>query len=231
MPRLFSTPLKPAGWLLIPFACVVSALASTDPSIPTGYVHAHRLLHVAYPELFARAVAVALTMDERGEITLRVEDARNPLLYPPGAPRTRLLDVRVAFDADDRLAHFAGAGPLTRENDNQSLRKAMANPAWQDQQGRLWLSAAGAEHGPDRPPDVERALDPNRWRPFLGRDLWPAGMRFQWRDEAQPRAGGPAPPKPGWVIDVTGRGPDGRAAGYRVLFEPFSGRIVEIVTR
>jgi hypothetical protein len=206
-------------------AQAAATVVSTAP-LSAGTLAIQRLLQTAYPELRSRALWTDL---ERigPDLLLRLEDAR-PLVQGKLPHPAALIDARARVDSTGRILQYQALGTFVEGPKNLLLAEDLeAHPDWTQAQMRARLQQLAAQYGPDRAPDLTRALDATRWTAFLGSNFTAGAATFQWRDATATATA----PRAGWVTDVSAAPTVGVTASYRVRFEPIGGRLVEIMAR
>ncbi len=88
----------------------------------------------------------------------------------------------------------------------------------------MW--ARGAAHGPAQGLTVADHIDHVRWTALLHTPVAVQPLGFQWTDARH--VDPDASVKPGWVVVIGSAKAGAQAERVRVLFEPFTGRVIEI---
>lgn len=185
---------------------------------------AQDVLLAAYPDLAEDRPT--LTLQEQGN-TVRLV-AHRGYDKVPATMDTRppvLVSAAVSFDDDNEWQSFDASGPLVRSEDSEALRQRLATrPFTSSTESAAWLAARHAAFGPNRAPELERHVKLSALRAVLPGELHLQPGPFQWVEPD-----GTTEIVPGWTAVLTTRGNGGRSTTYRIVLEPFSGRIVRIV--
>jgi hypothetical protein len=190
--------------------------------------HAQRFISSAYPELSNKPLAITLEKSA-AESAIRVAEARSLAQMLSSVVPEVLLEGKLTLSSNGRVTNFAGAGAATELVKNTALRQEMTSKeGWTDSQLKRLLTSS-ARFGPDRFLEIHQRINLDRWTSVLGQAVVMREVRFQWRESLPRRGGRQMASKPGWLVRASAIASDGRAVTYRLLFEPFSGNLIEIV--
>lgn len=230
MNLVLSTRLRAcAGSLLFLLLLSPSVRAQREPQGRTPPAHvlaAQAFLLLAYPDLVNRPIT--MTMQPQGSgLVVSVEDADDPLQRPRGAVPSPVVVAAMEFTASGQLRSFAASGALVNDVANRALRdQLLEHPEWTEAQAASWLRANGAAAVQSAPDDVTRLTSP-RWQAFLGTNVQTGASAFAARESSSQGQPPVWRPRPGWEVQVSATASAG-AASYRLVFEPFGGRLVAV---
>jgi hypothetical protein len=142
--------------------------------------------------------------------------------------REPLLTAAFQFTASGELDTYAATGVLLDRLRNEALVKTLADhPDWTDTDADAALQKMGGRPSTGVAPTSP--LDASKLERFLGRDAATAGSsRLQWRPSKTGAATERFAAVPGWTTEVTAKRRDGESVSYRLVFEPFAGRLVMV---
>jgi len=185
---------------------------------------AHDVLFAAYRDL--AETRPSLKIDEQGDtVRLVVQSGADVLPLQPLARPDVVVSVAVAFDADGEWRAFDATGPFVKSDDYDALRQRITKQPFRSAaESRAWLADRRAAFGPDRAPVLEGRLDVVALSRVLKGEVSMQPGSFQWVEpDADARV------TPGWTAILTRTKGVGPAVSFRVVFEPFSGRVVRMV--
>jgi hypothetical protein len=210
-----------------------SPVATPPPidGVPSDLIAAQQLLHAAYPDL----VGAMSVRTVPGQVLVRVDESGSPLLSSPRSSAEPLLTAVVSFDEAGLLAQFSADGRFVHAADSAALDAAVrAHAPWTASDALRWVLTRGAR------PAAEvraRARLTGAWQRWLGTITTSPDAEWQLPrtaalTDAQAHASTVAPAvaahtlrdRAGWVTQVVAGGHT-----YRVTFEPFEGRLIQVV--
>ena len=196
--------------------------------VPTEVTAATDFLLLAYPDLATRSVVV--TVNRTGSsVAVSVSDAPSPGGAKPGVQEP-LVNASFEFSARGELQTFAAQGVLLDRMRNEALTRTLAeHPTWTDSDAEAAMLALGGRPSTDTPPMTR--IDAAKLGPFVGVGPEQANAsKLQWRADREDKANQPFAATPGWTAEVSATSREGKREIYRLVFEPFGGRLV-LVTR
>jgi hypothetical protein len=204
----------------------VSLVAQGRSPVPTEVLAASDFLLLAYPDLMSRPVNVAFNVTGR-TVAVTVTDAPVPGDSKP-AVQEPLLNASVAFAASGELETYAATGVLVDRTRNEALVKALAeHPEWADSDADAALQAMGGRPSTGAAPSAP--LDAAKLRRFVGNDAEKVGdAQLRWRPSKNGGTSERFAAVPGWTTEVRATKRDGVQTTYRLVFEPFGGRLVMV---
>lgn len=207
-------------WLGVP------AAADQVPGVSARVRAAQDVLFAAYPDLADTRPSLAI--DELGDTVRLVVQTGADVLPVQPRPHSRphvSVSVAVAFDADGEWRSFDATGPLVKSDDYDALRQRVTKQPFRSAaESRAWLAERRAAFGPDRAPVLDGRLDVVTLGRVLKGEVSMQPGTFQWVEpDTDARV------MPGWTAIVTKTKGAGPAVSFRVVFEPFSGRVVRMV--
>jgi hypothetical protein len=142
--------------------------------------------------------------------------------------REPLLTAAFRFTASGELETYAATGVLVDRVRNEALVKTLAaHPDWTETDADAALKAMGGRPSTGAAPASPIAA--SKLERFLGRDVATSGSsRLQWRPSKTGAATERFAAVPGWTTEVTAKRRDGQPVSYRLVFEPFAGRLVMV---
>jgi hypothetical protein len=216
-----------AGLLSLVVAVPLSAQTVGRGAVPAEVTAATDFLLLVYPDLATRPVTVTFNPSGR-TVAVSVADAPGPG-EAPSAGREPLLTAGFEFAESGELQSFAATGVLLERTRNETLARTLAeHPAWTDTDAEAALLALGGRPSTAVPPMSQ--IEPAKLAPFVGASPAPSKTsQLRWRPSTDV-ADQPFAATPGWTAEVAATTRDGKRATYRLVFEPFGGRLV-LVTR
>jgi hypothetical protein len=193
--------------------------------VPAEVSAAMEFVLLAYPDLMTRPVNVTVNVAGR-TVAVTVSDAPTSA---SATPREPLLQAAVTWAEGGELETYAATGVLVERTRNEALVKTLAeHPDWTDSDADAALQAMGGRPStgaaPTSPMDDASKLDR-----FVGSDARKVGdSTLRWRPSKNGGASERFAAVPGWTTEVTARKRDGTAVAYRLVFEPFGGRLVMV---
>lgn len=234
-----------------------AARSATTASLSSQEVlsRAQSLLLASYPELASRPLSVTMRAVGRRAILRWTPTTPEPLERRAEKSEEVLLSAIVDFDDDGLLERLIVDGQLAESARSRELfAKAIAEPEWSLANVESWLASHGGRA--KEAVRLKARPDPERWQQALGSQLSIADSEFRMkrRPSAGPSAAAsPSPngrmtregpsgnppvtnqplpdtlPEPGWFAEVRATSRKGRPIQYLFRFEPFDGRLVEVV--
>jgi hypothetical protein len=181
---------------------------------------------LAYPDLMQRPVTMAFNVTGR-TVGVMVNDAPAPG-ESAAIVREPLLTAAFRFTASGELETYAATGVLVDRVRNEALVKTLAeHPDWTETDADAALQAMGGRPSTGAAP--ASPVDAFTLERFIGRDAAPVeAARLRWRPSKAGVASEGFAAVPGWTTEVTAKRRDGQPVSYRLVFEPFAGRLVMV---
>lgn len=212
----------------------------------TVLTSARHFLDAAYPELFQKGFFLQMTIlqpiDESWRNIRKIQfliDRYDPLsermLNPPFDPKTGrrlsppknvVCQGQIWFTTDGHLDQFAIADcPVDHGKDNRAIRALVqSHPEWSSAQAFDALNRAGAQYGPANKDALVKAIDLKKYEPFLGQFSVESA---EFEGLSEPHEGSFAFLH--WSVKLEIHLPDGKHDEYSFLFEPFSGKLTQVI--
>jgi hypothetical protein len=193
--------------------------------VPIEVAAAADFVLLAYPDLTSRPVNVAFNVAGR-VVAVTVTDAPSSADANGGA-REPLLNAAVGFAASGELESYAATGVLVDRTRNEALVKTLAeHPDWADSDADAALQAMGGRPSTGAAPSSP--IDAPKLERFIGSSPTVGDATLRWRPSKTGGTSERFAAVPGWTTEVTATRRDGARLTYRLVFEPFGGRLVMV---
>jgi len=152
-------------------------------------------------------------------------DAKTGKRFPVPENRTLLQGTAYFPEGDTRLkdVSFVGEAAKTPENDSMH-RLVQSHPEWSDAEANQALKQAGARYGTEDKQEFLKRLPLKQLEPVLGK-LTLVSANFHVFNNPE-HLGDPSLE---WWVNVSVLLPDGTRGSYALFFEPFEGKLIEIL--
>lgn len=227
--RATTRPLAPTVLVFALASLLVSPSASTRPLRSDAVAQARALANAMYPSLAGQDLRAQVLADLYYDTDPQPLNEFRYVIMPGTDARARdLLGVYVTLvDDDGRIGSCTVAGDYVNTTRFFDLWPTLeAHPEWSEAQDSEALRTAGAEFGPwNREGFLAQTLPRLRaLGPHWGRlTTWTAAFEMRYREGEQPQ------PVMKWRMEVALNSPRGTRR-YRLLFEPFEGKLVHLRT-
>jgi hypothetical protein len=236
-----------AAAILLATLCFSICNAQVSNYQPTVLTNAQAFLQVSYPELFGRGLNLNLRTTQPIDNTWRqIYDINfdvflyNPqsekMLNPPFDPKTGqqlpppentvLLKGDILFNRKGQLNQFSvGDCTLAHYKENVAIQKLVeSHPEWSEAQAFSALEKAGARFGPKSKEELLQTIHLDKYKQFLGNF---AIKTVEFVGLEQSHEGSFA--HLWWSVRLDAESPSGTHSSYTLIFEPFGGKLTQIL--
>lgn len=204
----------------------VTATRAVRGGVPAEVLAATNFLYVVYPDLVGRPLTLTIN-PAGGRVAISVADTVDALAAKDRPAPEPLLTAEIVFTKTGTLASYAAQGALVERTRNEAFAQTLhAHPGWTESDAEVALLEIGGR--PRTASTPLGSLDRAKLAQFVGAVTAEASsLRLRSVDDAG--SAGPVV-APGWITAVQTTAADGTITRYRMVFEPFGGRLV-LVTR
>lgn len=199
--------------------------SSARDAVPPEVQAAANLLFWAYPELLVRRVAITVNPHD-GFLAISVTDVVDGALARQEVAPVPLFTAEIALNAAGEMTAFGARGPFLEQARNEALGNAvLEHPEWSEADAwRFMLSLGGRDTTAAAPIGTLNLAD----GPTL------LGTRAVVHDDAalsrnaSASADKASVSKLGWTTRLRTTTEKGTAAQFKLTFEPFGGRLIQV---
>jgi hypothetical protein len=132
----------------------------------------------------------------------------------------------ISFTREGRVHQFyVGDSALSHSKENDAIRRQVeSHPEWSEAQALVELRKAGARFGPASKEELLQAIQLQKYERFLGHFTIKS---VEFVGLTEPHAGNFA--SLSWSIRLDVESPGGSHSPYTLVFEPFGGKLTEVL--